>query len=253
MSNEGSGRLDSDVRRRLEGIVHAEDGDLDEWAASYLDSHERYYRYLLDRIGDYEPHTVLEVGAAPFQLTAILDATYDLVALDLEPDRFSAIIDEFDLAVEPCDIEREQFPLDEDSVDLVLFTEVFEHLRIDPIHTLREIHRVLEPGGVLIMSTPNLYSLAGIYDFLRGAGLNDPYDEFEKLETVGHMGHVRLYSNDEIERFLSKTGFVVTDVDFRNFGEAPGVDKPVIGYGIRLLYRLVPRLRNVQFVTAIKE
>jgi SAM-dependent methyltransferase len=41
------------------------------------------------------------------------------------------------------------------SFDAVLFGEVFEHLLNHPLGVLGEIHRVLRPGGTLLLTSPN--------------------------------------------------------------------------------------------------
>ena len=43
----------------------------------------------------------------------------------------------------------------------MLFNEVFEHLRINLVFTMTEVHRVLEPNGVLMLSTSNPTSWKG--------------------------------------------------------------------------------------------
>lgn len=53
--------------------------------------------------------------------------------------------------------------LSDSSFDCVLFLETVEHAE-DPVTFLREIHRLLRPGGVLILSTPNALSY---YELLR--------------------------------------------------------------------------------------
>lgn len=44
-------------------------------------------------------------------------------------------------------------PVDGESFDAILCTEVFEHIP-DPIAALKEFHRILKPGGVLLLTAP---------------------------------------------------------------------------------------------------
>ena len=48
----------------------------------------------------------------------------------------------------------------ENSFDIVLMGDVIEHLR-DPLDLMRLVHRVLKPGGAVIISTPNIAGWAG--------------------------------------------------------------------------------------------
>jgi SAM-dependent methyltransferase len=50
----------------------------------------------------------------------------------------------------------DRVPLRPQSADLVLCTEVLEHVP-NPGHALREVHRILRPGGAVIVTTPFLY------------------------------------------------------------------------------------------------
>jgi len=52
-----------------------------------------------------------------------------------------------------CDLGRDAIPLPSDSVDCVYASHVLEHIP-DLIHAMREIHRVLKPGGHLVAATP---------------------------------------------------------------------------------------------------
>ena len=53
----------------------------------------------------------------------------------------------------------EDMPLESGSVDLVLSAWVAEHLE-NPVAAIREMNRVLKPGGAIIFWTPNLYNPA---------------------------------------------------------------------------------------------
>ena len=115
-----------------------------------------------------------------------------------------------------CDIEREPLPFNDHSFTTITLCATFEHLRVDPLFALEEMRRVLQPGGLLYLTTPNLYRLGNIVSFALGRGLAfDPIREYGKLRSVGHMGHVREYTASEIRRFLEGAGFTTIEVGMR--------------------------------------
>ena len=64
-----------------------------------------------------------------------------------------------------CDLEN--IPVDSEKYDLVLLTQVLEHLP-NPEKVLEELNRVLRPGGKLWLSTPLYYEEHELpYDFFR--------------------------------------------------------------------------------------
>jgi hypothetical protein len=103
---------------------------------------------------------------------------------------------------------------------------------------MRESHRVLRPGGRLLLSTPNLRSFRGIRNLLlrhQGhAASASIYRQYEKLDDLGHMGHVREYTTFEVSEFLTRIGFRVEKIIFRG-----GHGKGVVG----LAERLMPSMR----------
>src|SRR5262249_9554145 len=56
-------------------------------------------------------------------------------------------------------VEMDEFPYPDGTFDVVLFAEMIEHLAVNPVWALSEIHRVLKPGGHLIVTTPNALSI----------------------------------------------------------------------------------------------
>jgi SAM-dependent methyltransferase len=101
-------------------------------------------------------------------------------------------------------VEEDRFPFDDGSFDVVLFCEMLEHLLMDPVATLLQIHRVLKPGGVLVLTTPNVSRLDNVLAMVNGANIYDPYSGF------GPYGrHNREYNRHELHRLLDFAGFEV--------------------------------------------
>lgn len=106
------------------------------------------------------------------------------------------------------DVEGERFPYYDATFDVVLLCEVIEHMTNDPLAVLREINRVLKPGGQLILTTPNLARLENVARLVAGANLYDPYSGYGP-----HGRHNREYIMHELFLMLRWCGFEPT----RNF------------------------------------
>jgi len=193
-----------------------------EWNTNYLRiQRERYISDLMYYENLEGINKILEIGGAPFHLSACMQKLkYDLTVLDIDPSRFQWFIEENKMKVIKCNIENDIINLEDNSFDLAIFTEVFEHLRINPINTLLKIREKIKMGGLLYLTTPNFYRFANIVSFLKNKGVVNAYYEFEKLNKIGHMGHVREYTKNEINLFLENTGFEVKEFSFKNAKKA---------------------------------
>jgi len=192
----------------------------------------------------------LEIGSYPGHFTALLHVLgVPYVSVDIAPERLGLIRQRFSLDVRRCDIERHPLPFDDWSLSCVVCNEVFEHLRVDPLFALSEINRVLRPGGHLLLTTPNLYAVQQCARFLIGRGFGDPLDEFNKLRTIGHMGHVREYSHREMRDFLRHAGFRVRELHYKHYYFGRGKRELVK----RIIFAIVPaRFRTFQVIMARK-
>jgi SAM-dependent methyltransferase len=225
--------------------------DLLDWHQRYVANHKSRLAHDLDIVRRHVPEdsAVLECGSIPPVFTLALQAAgYRVTGCDLAADRYAASIARANIRVATTDIETERLPFDDDVFDAVVFNELFEHLRINPIAALSEVRRVLKPDGLLMLSTPNLKSLEGLINFLaRGRAYSccgDIFSEYHKLNALGHMGHVREYTTVEVKEFLGKIGFRVTSVIYRGW---------YFGLVKQGAIRLFPRLRPfVSYVAAKK-
>lgn len=231
--------------------IRPDDPALAEWFPKYWRQHRHRLAADLDLVGRHVEAgaSVLEYGAVPLLMTAALVALgYETSAVDVKPERFATAIASLGLDVRKCDVEVEAVPFAAESFDAALFNELFEHLRINPIFTLREVRRVLKPGGRLLLSTPNLRSFRGLRNLLlenRGhAASAGVYEQYEKLEALGHMGHVREYTTREVSDFLGRVGFRVDKVVFRG-----GHGRGLAG----IAERLAPSLRPFFTLVATKD
>ena len=103
---------------------------------------------------------------------------------------------------------RPALPLEDGSVDVTTCFDVVEHLPGHPLRQLRELYRVLRPGGRCITSGPNGVSLIKRLRTITG---RYPYAPFEAWLSDAFYGHYREYAPAEYEELLRRAGFA--DVD----------------------------------------
>jgi SAM-dependent methyltransferase len=109
------------------------------------------------------------------------------------------------------DIDGGKLPFVDDSFDYVILNNVIEHLH-NPVKLLQEIRRVLVPGGLLAVLTPNQANLKNRLKLLLGGSIYfplnrwlNPDDHIKKHGTIVFTGHIREYTANEIISMLSLT------------------------------------------------
>ena len=160
--------------------------------------------------------TCLELGANPYFTTHLLEEHSDLelemanyfdgssefVTQTLSYVAISGTHEEKELTSRQFNVEGDEFPYPDGSMDVVLFCEIIEHLLMNPIDVLREISRVLAEDGVLVVTTPNVGRLENFLRLLNGDNIYDPYSGY------GPYGrHNREYTLDELVFLLDFMGF----------------------------------------------
>jgi SAM-dependent methyltransferase len=164
----------------------------------------------------HEQGRALELGANPYFITWLmleftgLELTlanyfggergdHDQVLTYVDRDRATR---QLDLRSQLFNLEEDGFPFEDGAFKVVVFCEILEHLLVDPLHALREMNRVLSPGGLLVVTTPNVSRLGNVLAMIAGENIYDPYSGF------GPYGrHNREYNQHELVKLLRFAGF----------------------------------------------
>jgi SAM-dependent methyltransferase len=166
---------------------------------------------------------VLELGAVPYYFTILMKKTLGLsidVASFYEVETLSCTShvvtnrqfqEQYEFQYQAINVERDVFPFDNATFDLVLCCEMLEHLLINPSHMLYEVHRVLRTDGYLLLSTPNVLRWSNVSAMLRGQNIYDRY-----LGNGIYGRHNREYSPAEIKILLEANGFQIEQMNVRN-------------------------------------
>jgi SAM-dependent methyltransferase len=106
-------------------------------------------------------------------------------------------------------VDTSGLPLPDGCADVVIMSELIEHL-VDTDTAVDEVRRVLRPGGVLLLSTPNL--AAWFNRGLIALGLQPVFSEVSLRGIYGRpghevVGHLRLFTRRALVEFLTARGF----------------------------------------------
>lgn len=174
-------------------------------------------RYLLRKfcvlklISDVAKGTALDVGCGAGDMCetlyrrgfAVKGIDFSDDAIQLCKERLKDLINDKSLRFQVEDIDQIK-----ESFDLVIFLEVLEHIK-DDSSALQNIHKLLNPGGHLILSVPANKKWFG------------PSDRY--------VGHYRRYDREELIHLLEEHNFEI---------------KNIWSYGVPLA-NLTERIRNV--------
>ncbi len=131
---------------------------------TYLLTHSniQVFKYLLNILPKDKTLTILDLGCGykPFKyLFEENGIVADYIGVD-----FSSENAEPDFIV---DLNKENLPFENEAFDLIIISEVLEHI-YNPFHVLDEAIRVLKKGGLIYISTPFIFGNHGIpYDYFR--------------------------------------------------------------------------------------
>ena len=159
----------------------------------------------MELLADETPGTVLDLGCADGQFAeAVAKLEWRAFGNDISLTN-AALAKGRGIYALVTDLQT-PFPYLPETFDAVLAKQVCEHLA-DTRQFFSECRRVLKPGGVLIVGTPNLASLSNRVRLLFGL-----YPTFMDYEMEGGYGHVRYYTLKTLLGQLRGLGFEVAAV-----------------------------------------
>jgi 2-polyprenyl-3-methyl-5-hydroxy-6-metoxy-1,4-benzoquinol methylase len=194
-------------------------------ANPYYESHYRNCEYwywskipewILALRASHAKANILDIGGGYGTLSAFCGNVIEspsLHAIDFTGEYLSPeLIKSKSIDFRVCNIELEEIPWNV-KFDIVIFTEVIEHLNFNPTPTLNKIRKSLSNNGKIFLSTP---------DALEWGRISKYFESLEQMPQPTHGSniiddHVWQYEKTELVRLIEQCGLQVD-----KFGYSPG-------------------------------
>lgn len=186
----------------------------DHW---WFEGRRRILRSLLQDVDRPREPRIYDVGCGSGQNLSLWREFGEVVAVDPSPVALAWCRDKADGVLQGT---LEQLPLATDSVNWLVATDVLEHLADDTVGA-RELARVLQPGGLGVVTVPAFSWLWGVQD-----------------EATHHF---RRYSPSQFRQLLTDAGFRIERFSFFNTLLLPVI---ALGRGLIRITGIRPESEN---------
>lgn len=154
---------------------------------------------------------ILEIGAGPSNRTSRFLATIGRVH-GLDPDE---AVKTNDALASASILSGDRYPFADATFDAAVSNYCIEHIA-DPATHLAEVSRVLKPGGVYVLRTPNRWHYVSLFSSLTPHWVHDLLAN--RLRNIGEDGHepyptvYAMNTRTDLARFARRAGLEIEDL-----------------------------------------
>lgn len=174
-------------------------------------SHQRIYQTVADVLAARGAGGLLaDIGCGTGDLWRALRGPFS-GCIGVDAVRYDGLPD--DVSFQPTDLDAARLPLPDAAVDAAAAVEVIEHLE-NPRAFVRELARIVRPGGWVVITTPNQLSALSLLTLvLKG--------QFSAFQDSSYPAHRTSLLEIDLRRIMIECGLRDLVVTFTRLGRLP--------------------------------
>jgi 2-polyprenyl-3-methyl-5-hydroxy-6-metoxy-1,4-benzoquinol methylase len=187
-------------------------GEVEQRARQSLGrSHTRIYRTVADALAAGGASGVLaDIGCGTGDLWRALRGRF-CSCIGVDAVRYDGLPDDVDFRAADLDVAR--LPLPDASVDAAAAVEVIEHLE-NPRALVRELTRIVRPGGWVVVTTPNQLSALSLLTLVAKG-------RFSAFQDAAYPAHRTALLEIDLRRIMTESGLHDLAVAYTQLGRVP--------------------------------
>ncbi|MFH1202753.1 MAG: class I SAM-dependent methyltransferase [Candidatus Omnitrophota bacterium] len=205
----------------LKGYFYARNDDIkggeDNLKGAYRDmGYIRHKDYILHLLNVKKDEKILDVGCADGPMMTycgLLGA--EVYGVDISSEYIEKVniyLKKYSLKGQAIEGDARKLRFADNFFDKVISSDFFEHMcEEDNISVLKEMKRVLKPGGIIVIKTPNLKYLRFSKLFkmiMRVIKLKNPFDVLIPHTTGNNPQHIGLLTKIKMVKIIKAAGFL---------------------------------------------
>jgi SAM-dependent methyltransferase len=115
----------------------------------------------------------------------------------------------------PADLNRPPYPVDDSCADAVISIETVEHLE-NPRALVREMARIVRPGGLVVVTTPNQLSVASKAFFF----VRNQFPAFQEAPGL-YPAHITALLAEDLKRIARECELTAVEIRYSEHGRIP--------------------------------
>lgn len=211
---------------------------------------ERYWKSLqfFVRLPLPSPARILEIGGGQLAIMCKYLFGDECTVGDISK-QFSAPLDRHGVPLIECNLLSNQFPEAKEQFDALVLLEVIEHLPLPPYVVFERAMSFLKPGGLIFLTTPNLFRLRNLARMIAGVEFLDRF----MLPMPGQgLGHQLEYSAEHLRWQIEQAKLKVIFLEHNELGHVGHSPKARLARKLLAPLTVRPRWRDELVAAARK-